>query len=141
MKCEWNLDNAFPLNKKTYPNKEIAVKCAEGFIPLNRHPDISVICEFVNQTKRFEWNTEKYSKCIENNCMPHKDFKWLAENISKASYSIGEQVSYTCPGGYRLRTICEVDLITGFGKWDFTGSCSGIILSRGNIERRSFQSR
>ena len=123
------MDNAFPLYKKLYPDIKIGVKCAEGFIPIDRRPDMSVICEFVEETERFEWNTTNYSTCIENHCIQHKDFGPFAKNITKTSFAIDEQVTYTCPGGYRLRTICEVDLITGFGEWDFIGSCSGIYLN------------
>ena len=123
------MDNAFPINKKLYPNIKIAVKCEEGFIPTDRRPEMSVLCEFVEESENFEWNTTDYSTCIEINCMQHKDFKPFAKNITKTSFAIGEQVTYTCPGGYRLRTICEVDLITGFGEWDFIGSCSGIYLN------------
>ena len=126
-KCHWNLEKAIALSGKTYPYNRIEVKCVEGFIPQDRSQKMSVICEFEESTKSFEWNRKNYSKCIENNCIAHTDFKWLAENIRKDSYSIGEQVSYTCPGGYRMRTICDIDLFTGFGEWDFTGSCSGII--------------
>ena len=86
---------------------------------------MSVICEYRESTQSFEWNTDNYSQCIENNCLQHTDFKWLAEDMRKDSYSIGEEVRYICPSGYHMRTLCVIDPNTGFGIWDFDGSCSG----------------
>ena len=101
------------------------VRCANGFIPFDRRQNMSVICEYNESSQAYEWNTNSYSRCIENNCGPPKDFKWLEENMRRDSYAIGQEVTYTCPSGNELRTICVIDPNTGFGVWDFAGSCSG----------------
>ena len=127
-KCDWNLQHAIPLSQNLYPHNKIDVKCAAGFIPVDRSLFMSVICEFNETTQAFEWNKKNFSQCIENYCRPHEDFKLISENIRKSSYSIGEQINYTCPSGYRIRTLCEIDRNTGFGIWDFDGSCAGKFL-------------
>ena len=123
--CKWYFANSLSLNGRTYPYKNIEAKCADGFIPSDRRLSMSVICGYNEDTQEFEWNKRNYAECIENSCEPHKDFMWIREDIRKNSYAIGEEVRYTCPGGYRLRTICVIDPNTGFGVWDFSGSCSG----------------
>ena len=72
----------------------------------------------------FAWVGVDSIQCGHPSCNGHQDFL-QANGTFRAEYSIGEIVTYKCPNGYALRTLCRLDANTGFGEWDFEGSCKG----------------
>ena len=101
--------------------------CKEGYIFKDRQPHWT-ICSFKESNSFHEWSDLEKIGCIPNSCNQHPDFDLVNLAIKKEFYDIGEMIIYTCPNGYMIRIKCITNRSTGFGEWDFKGSCKGTYL-------------
>ena len=117
--------NAYLISNNTYVNNPIEVICNEGLIPQSRS-NARITCIYDEKMNSLEWVDIESINCVPPSCNPHPEFQYIT-NV-ESFYHIGEIITFTCPNGYRIRTRCVLDEITGFGVWNFNGSCTGTTL-------------
>ena len=106
-------------------NNSIEVVCDEGYIPESR-ANSHITCTYNIESDLLEWEESSPISCLPTSCNPHPDFRYIHE--IKQYYDIGEIIKFTCPNGYQIRTRCVLDKITGYGIWNYNGSCTGLMI-------------